>query len=76
MLLKIIVIVLLFVVLYCLGSGLYYLVREGQGSVNLAKALTWRVSISLLVFTLLIVAYFMGWITPHPLLIPTPQGGA
>lgn len=72
MLLKIGVIVLLFIVIYCLGSGLYYLVREGQGSRNLAKALTWRISLSLFVFMLLFVGYFFGWITPHALL---PQGG-
>ncbi len=65
MLVKIIIILFLLVILYSLGSGLYFLVREKGKSTKVVKALTWRISLSLLLFFLLFVAYALGWITPH-----------
>ena len=57
MLLKIIVIVLLVVILYCLGSAVVYLVRGDQSSVKMAKALTWRISLSLVLFLLVVLSF-------------------
>ena len=62
---KVIVLIVLAVIFYCLGSGLYYLVREGMGSRKLAIALTWRIVLSLCLFAFILLAYFVGWITPH-----------
>ncbi len=62
---KILIILFLAIILYCLGSGLFYLVRDKSDSNRVAKALTWRISLSLLVFILLFVAYALGWIAPH-----------
>ena len=33
----------------------------------LAYSLTWRISLSLVLFALLILGYYLGWITPHPI---------
>lgn len=52
-------------IFYCLGSGVYYLVKRGSDPRKLATALTWRIGLSLAVFFLLLVGYFFGWITPH-----------
>jgi hypothetical protein len=52
--------------LYCLGSGLFYLSRRGEG-VRLAKALTWRIILALALFGFLFFAYHMGWVQPHGL---------
>ncbi|OGT47511.1 MAG: hypothetical protein A3F17_07265 [Gammaproteobacteria bacterium RIFCSPHIGHO2_12_FULL_41_15] len=68
--LKILIIVLLAVILYCLGSGLYYLVRGGERSLRLVKALTWRVILSFSLFAIILLAYFLGWIQPHSLINP------
>lgn len=65
MLPKLIVIVFLVLILYCLGSGLYYLVTEKQDSDQVVKALTWRITLSLILFALLFVGFWMGWIRPH-----------
>lgn len=67
MVLKVIVIALLIVILYCLGSGMYYLVRPGNFNTQVVRALTWRISLSILLFVLLLVSHWMGWITPHPI---------
>lgn len=62
MLLKIIVAALLIIILYCLGTALFYLVRDGGTSVNMAKALTWRIILSLVLFLLLILSFSLGWV--------------
>ncbi len=54
-------------ILYCLGSGAFYLTKRGRG-VSLAKALTWRIILALLLFGFLFLAYQIGWIQPHGLL--------
>jgi len=64
MLLKIIVIVLLIVILYCLGSAAVYLVKDGGSPEKMAKALSWRIVISLILFLFLIVSFLMGWVQP------------
>lgn len=66
MLFKILIIVLVFVALYSLGSGLYFLVKGSEGSDKLVKALTWRIGVSVTVFLLLMLAFLMGWIEPRP----------
>lgn len=60
-------IILLFMgfILFALVSALYFLVHDKPDSDRIVKALTWRIGLSLLLFILLIVAFEMGWITPH-----------
>lgn len=66
MLVKVIIIIFLGVILFSLGSALYYLVRERKGDdERVVEALTWRIGLSLVLFILLFIAYFLGWITPH-----------
>jgi len=56
MLLKMIVIALLIIILYCLGSAAFYLIKGGGSPEKMAKALSWRIMISLLLFLFLIVS--------------------
>lgn len=64
MLVKVIIVIFLIVILYSLGSALYFLVRN-HDDVRIVKALTWRIALSFLLFLLLFVAYALGWIHPH-----------
>ena len=66
MMFDIIVFLFMLVIIYCLGSAAYFLVRTSDET-QLAKALTWRIVISLLLFGLLILSFYMGWVTPHEL---------
>lgn len=62
---KIVVIVLLLAVIASLFSGLYFVYKD-KGQTNRAViALTIRIVLSLLVFAILIIAYFAGWIPPR-----------
>jgi hypothetical protein len=57
-----------------LGSALYHLSRSGEAdSGKLARALTVRISLSVLLFALLMLAWYFGLITPHPLLSAPPS---
>jgi multisubunit Na+/H+ antiporter MnhF subunit len=64
-LIKGVIIALLLFILISLGSALYFLVRDPSSSTRVVKALTWRIGLSLVLFALLMVAFYFGWITPH-----------
>ena len=55
-------------ILISLGLGLYHLSRgTPQDSARLARALTARIAVSLLLFVLLMLAWYFGLIRPHSL---------
>lgn len=61
---RIIVIVFLLLIVGSLASALYYLVKDkGQGD-RTVRALTVRISLSLILFLMLMAAYYFGLI-PH-----------
>lgn len=61
---KILVFAILAAILVSLGSGLYYLSKDGEGSPRLLKALKIRVALSIALILVLVGAYFFGFITP------------
>jgi putative copper export protein len=66
MLVKAIIILFLLIILYSLGSALFYLVRDRKADqTRVVTALTWRISLSMVLFLLLMLAFAMGWIKPH-----------
>lgn len=67
MLMKIVIVILLLVIVYALASGLFFLVKDKSQSDRVVKALTWRISLSLILFILLFIAFAFGWISPHSL---------
>jgi hypothetical protein len=63
---KIFVIVMLIAIVASLGSGLYYLSKDDQGSPRVLNALKVRVALSAILVVALVVSYFAGWIGPPP----------
>jgi len=61
---KIVVLILLLAIVTSLGSGLFYLAKDDQGSPRVLKALKIRVALSATLIVFLLLAYFMGWIQP------------
>ena len=58
----------LVVIVASLGSGLFHLSRGSEeDSRRLARALTVRIGVSLVLFALLMLAWYFGLISPHPL---------
>lgn len=64
-LVKLLVVLLLVAIVFSLGSALWQLGRGTGDSSKLLRALTWRITLSVLLFTLLFLAYWMGLIGPH-----------
>ncbi len=62
---KIIIILLFLAALGSLASAMVFLVKDKGGTNRTAKALTYRIGISVFIFVLLILAYFAGYIEPH-----------
>lgn len=66
MLFKIIILLMFIGILYCLGSaGLYLIKKKTPDSRKMAVALTWRISVSLILFLFLLLSFSLGWIQPH-----------
>lgn len=59
------IIALLGFIFFSLGSALYFLVKDPAKSTRVVKALSWRIGLSIVLFLLLMLAFMMGWITPH-----------
>ncbi|MCA0402639.1 MAG: twin transmembrane helix small protein [Proteobacteria bacterium] len=64
---KAIIIIAMLIILFALGSGLFYLVKDTGDTKRTVKALTWRIGLSLALFIFLFFAFYMGWIKPHGL---------
>ena len=65
MIIKYIIISLLIAILASLGSALYFLINDKTGGKRTAKALTWRIGLSLTLFIILMVAFSFHLIHPH-----------
>ena len=65
----IIIIAIIIVILFSLGSGLVGMIRGGEkGSDKMFKSLRLRISLSVFLFVMLMFASFMGWIEPNNVL--------
>jgi len=62
---KIIVVLFLIAILASLGSGLFYLVTDKGSSDRTVRALTVRITLSIVLFLLLMLGYLTGLLQPH-----------
>ncbi|MES1939473.1 hypothetical protein T5B8_04498 [Salinisphaera sp. T5B8] len=64
---KIVIIMFLIAIVAALGYGLMSLVRDTGDTRRTVKALTWRIALSILLITLLVIGYLTGIVQPHNL---------
>jgi len=63
---KYLVIAMLVLIVISLGRALFFLTSsKAEDGAKMVKALAWRIGLSVLLFVLLIVAYYSGWIEPQ-----------
>lgn len=62
---KILLVILLLLIVGSLASGLVFLMRDSSDSDRTARALTWRIGLSITAFLLLLLAGWMGLIEPN-----------
>jgi Protein of unknown function (DUF2909) len=72
---RLLVLGLFIAIVVSLGSALRHLSRgtSKEDSRKMARALTIRISLSLALFALLLIAWYMGLISPHALQSPGPR---
>ncbi len=70
---EVLIVIIIIAILVALGFGLIGMLRGGkQGSDKMFKSLVVRVSLSVLLFALLMFAGYMGWIKPNAIVLDTP----
>ena len=66
MVFKILVVIMLALILISLGKALFHLTRTTpDDGTKMVKALAWRIGLSVALFLLLLLAYYIGWIDPQ-----------
>ena len=63
---RIVVVIVLGGIVLSLGSALFHLSNKQGDSAKLVRALTVRIGLSLALFVLLMLAWYFGLISPHP----------
>ena len=61
---RLLILACLLAIVLSLGSALVHLVRGKGESQKMARALTIRIGLSVLLFVLLLIAWSLGWIQP------------
>jgi hypothetical protein len=62
---KILVVLILFTIIGSLFSGLFFLIKDKGTSDRTVRALTVRISLSVLLFVLLMIGFATGLLQPH-----------
>jgi hypothetical protein len=64
-LIKYVIVVMLVLILISLGKALFHLSsRKPEDGAKMVKALAWRIGLSVALFLLIIVGYYLGWLDP------------
>ena len=71
--LKTLIAIVFLAIIISLGSGLFALVNDKANSKKLVNSLTVRVSLSVMLFVLLMIAYMTGMLQPHDVIPEAPQ---
>lgn len=66
---KIFIVVVFIAIVYNLGTGLYYMITDKGSTNRTVDALTRRIAISVALFALVGVGIWMGWISPHGIVV-------
>jgi hypothetical protein len=65
---KYLVLVAFIAIIGSLGSALFFMMRDGRDgkakTSNMARALAWRVGLSILLFVCILIAWKLGYIQP------------
>ncbi len=72
MLVKLVILAMLAAILITLGSAVFAMLGPRRGHTRMARALTWRVGLSVTLFLLLLAGFATGVLKPHAVVPPAP----
>lgn len=61
---KFLVIIAMFGIVISLGSGLMFMIKDQGRSNRVVKALTWRIALSVVLFSFVALSVYEGWVVP------------
>lgn len=65
---KLLVALVFIAILFALGSAMLQLLKPDRNDPKkMARNLTWRIGLSIVLFVFLLLSYQFGWIAPHDL---------
>ena len=74
--LKVLIVLIFVAIVASLGSALFHLSRGSpESSQKLTRALTLRIALSIALFALLMLAWYLGLVTPHGMAEPPVPAG-
>jgi branched-subunit amino acid transport protein AzlD len=62
---KTLLLFILIIILLSLTRGLHFLIKDKDQSRKMLKSLTIRISLSVLLFIMILFGYYMGWLVPN-----------
>ena len=62
---KIAIVLFLLAIVTALFSGMWFMLKDKSDKRRTVTALSWRVGLQVALILFLILAAYMGWITPH-----------
>jgi len=67
LIIKLPILIVLGLIIFSLGEGMYYMAKDdgAKDKTRMVKALTIRITLSLILFAMLILGAFFGMIQPH-----------
>jgi len=70
---KIVVILMLVAIILSLASGMFFLIRDKGQTHRAVTSLTFRITLSVALFVMLLVGYVAGLIKPHGIVPPQTE---
>lgn len=70
---KAFIIALIIAIWVAVMSAGVFMIRDGKHSKRTVKALTTRLVLTVVLLAFVVLAYFMGWITPHGVFVRPPS---
>ena len=67
MIIKYLIVAVLLAIVFSLGSGMFFMLKDKGRSKRMVTSLTVRISLSVALFILLSVAWYFGLLQPHPM---------
>ena len=64
---KPVILILLAAIVFSLGKAMFHLAAGPEDSAKMARALTFRIGLSIALFAVLMLAWYLGQFNPHAL---------
>lgn len=76
MIMKLVIVLFILAILFCLGSAMYYLLYDRRDPTKMVKMLSLRIALSVILFFALILGFATGVLKPNNIALYQPSNAA